>query len=132
MLLPMWRSDESFVVSSTLVVGTYAACTGDTLVFPFISNSSGFDTGIALINNSKVDGSCVLSWDGKVLDDEDVQSRDRKDVDAKDQTVFVLSMENAGFQGLLSVACTFSDAYGYAFITDTQERSGAQGYVARK
>ena len=133
MILPERRTDESFMVSSTLVVGTYGACTGDyTLVFPFISNSSGFDTGVALINNSKVDGSCVLSWDGKVLDDEDVRSSDRKDVDAKDQTVFVLSMENAGFQGLLSVACSFGDAYGYAFITDTVSGSGAQGYVARQ
>ena len=124
------HKETTFVVSETVVIGNYGDCAGETMVFPFISNSAGFDTGVALINNSKVGGRCVLSWDGKMLDDDDVRSSDRKDVDAKDQTVFVLSMENAGFQGLLSAECTFVDAYGYAFITDTTAiRSGAQGYM---
>ena len=121
----------SFEESSMLDVGTYAACTGDGLVFPFLSNMSGFDTGVALINNSDLDGECVLSWDGKVEEDyDDVDERDKMDVDAKDQTVFILSMTNPGFQGLLSVQCEFTKAYGYAFITDSAG-SGAQGYLAR-
>ena len=125
-------TSESFVVSAKLDVGTYVSCTGDTLVFPFLSNMSGFDTGVALINNSDVDGECVLSWDGKVEKEyEDVDERDKMDVDAKGQTVFILSMANPGFQGLLSVQCEFGAAYGYAFITDTVSGSGAQGYVAR-
>ena len=121
----------SFEESSMLDVGTYAACKGDGLVFPFLSNMSGFDTGVALINNSDLDGECVLSWDGKVEEDyDDVDERDKMDVDAKDQTVFILSMTNPGFQGLLSVQCEFGAAYGYAFITDSAG-SGAQGYLAR-
>ena len=133
MLLPMRRSDESFVVSSTLVVGSYAACTGDTLVFPFVSNLGGFDTGVVLINDSKVDGECSLFWDGVMLTNDDdevvVADRDMMDVDSKDQTAFILSMQNAGFQGLLSAECSFSSAYGYAYITDTAG-TGAQGYLA--
>jgi hypothetical protein len=133
MLLPMRRSDESFVVSSTLVVGSYVACTGDTLVFPFISNMGGFDTGVVLVNDSKVDGSCSLFWDGVMLTNDDdevvVADRDMMDVDSKDQAVFILSVQNAGFQGLLSAECSFSSAYGYAYITDTAG-TGAQGYLA--
>ena len=137
MLLPERRgTNESFVVSSTLVVGSYDACTGDTLVFPFISNISGFDTGVVLINDSKVDGECSLFWDGVMLTNDDdevvVADRDMMDVDSKDQTAFVLSMQNAGFQGLLSVECSFSSAYGYAFITDAMGDTGAQGYLAVK
>ena len=133
MLLPMRRSDESFVVSSTLVVGSYVACTGNTLVFPFISNMGGFDTGVVLVNDSKVDGECSLFWDGVMLTNDDdevvVDDRDMMDVDSKDQTAFILSMQNAGFQGLLSAECSFKPAYGYAYITDTAG-TGAQGYLA--
>ena len=133
MILPRRRIDESFVVSSTLVVGTYAACTGDTLVFPFISNMGGFDTGVVLVNDSKVDGECSLFWDGVMLTNDDdevvVADRDMMDVDSKDQTAFILSMQNAGFQGLLSAECSFKPAYGYAYITDTAG-TGAQGYLA--
>ena len=120
-LLPSRRSDEMFAMSASVDVGTYSACTGDTLVFPFVSNMGGFDTGVVLVNDSKVDGECSLFWDGvKLTNDDDevvVADRDMMDVDSKDQTAFILSMQNAGFQGLLSVECSFSSAYGYAYIT---------------
>ena len=115
------------------MVGSYVACTGDTLVFPFISNMGGFDTGVVLVNDSKVDGECSLFWDGVMLTNDDdevvVADRDMMEVDSKDQTAFVLSMQNGGFQGLLSAECSFSSAYGYAYITDTAG-TGAQGYLA--
>ena len=129
MLLPVRRSDESFVVSSTLDVGTYIACSGDTLVFPFISNSGGFDTGIAIINSSEVSGECDLMWDG--MEAEEGETTDVLRVKAMDTSVFVLSRENENFQGYLKAACNFGGAYGYAYITDyTDARSGAQGYLA--
>ena len=135
MILPARRSDESFAYSAQLVVGSYVACTGDTLVFPFISNKSGFDTGVVLVNDSKVDGECSLFWDGVMLTNDDdevvVADRDMMEVDLKEQTAFVLSMQNGDFQGLLSVECSFSSAYGYAYITDTGG-TGAQGYLAVK
>ena len=101
MFLPGFRSDEEFVASATITVGTYGACEGDKLlVFPFMSNMGGFDTGVALINNSDVDGECVLSWDGEVEEEyEDVDERDKMDVDAKDQTVFILSMHEPRVPG---------------------------------
>ena len=137
MLLPerVRGTNESFVVSSTLVVGSFDACTGDTLTFPFISNMGGFDTGVVLVNDSKVDGECSLFWDGVMLTNDDdevvVADRDVMDVASKDQTAFILSMQNGGFQGLLSAECSFSSAYGYAYITDTAG-TGAQGYLAVK
>ena len=96
---------------------------------------SGFDTGVVLVNDSKVDGECSLFWDGVMLTNDDdevvVADRDMMDVDSKEQTAFILSMQNGDFQGLLSVECSFSDAYGYAYITDTGG-TGAQGYLAVK
>ena len=137
-LLPvnMRGTTEMFMMSASVDVGTYAACTGDSLTFPFISNSSGFDTGIVLANNSKVDGSCNLFWNNvKLMNDDDevvVDERDVIEVEAKKQSVFILSMQKPDFQGLLSVECTFGSAHGYAFITDTVNASGAQGYLAVK
>ena len=129
---PARRSDESFVTVGSWSAA-YAACTGDTLTFPFISNMGGFDTGVVLVNDSKVDGSCSLFWDGVMLTNDDdevvVADRDMMEVDSKDQTAFILSMQNGGFQGLLSAECSFSSAYGYAYITDTGG-TGAQGYLA--
>ena len=97
MFLPAFRSEEEFVASGTITVGTYGACEGDSLVFPFMSNMSGFDTGVALINNSTLtaSASCRGTARSRKTDD-DVQERDKMDVDAKDQTVFILSMANPG------------------------------------
>ena len=129
-LLRARGTDEEFEVSDRLTVGTYDACTGDTITFPFLSNRSGFDTGVALINMSDDDGECELLWDG--MEARSGSSKDVFDVDAMETTVFVLSMENPEFQGYLKAMCTFNDSYGYAFITDVNDtRSGAQGYYVK-
>lgn len=126
-------SDERFAVSDTLVVGTYGACKGDTLTFPFISNHGGFDTGVVLVNMSDVDGECELMWDGMAAGAG--QTKDVMDVDKMSQAIFTLGGMNGvnpDFQGYLKAVCTFTKAHGYAFLTDYVNQSGAQGYLAIK
>ena len=79
MFVPV-RGDSEFVESGRVTVGSYVTCKGDTLVFPFITNQSGYDTGVALMNDSETAGSCILGWGGEVPDADDVQSRDRVEV----------------------------------------------------
>lgn len=129
MFVPV-RGDSEFVESGRVTVGSYVTCKGDTLVFPFITNQSGYDTGVALMNDSETDGSCILGWGGEVPDADDVQSRDRVEVSSGKHEAFLVSLTNPDFMGLLRISCTFPNAYGYAFITDYSERSGAQGYLA--
>ena len=110
------------------MVGTYDACKGDMLTFPFISNSNPFNTGIAIVNTSEHDGECELRWDG--MKAKVGQTKDVIDVDGMETSTFILSETNASFQGFLKAMCTFGAAYGYAYITDYSDaRSGAQGYV---
>ena len=125
MFVPTHQSKAKFVTSATITVGMYVACEGDTLLFPFITSRSGFDTGIAITNTSKLDGNCGLMWDG-------AEATDLKKVSSMDQITFTLSNENPDFQGYLMLKCEFSGAHAYAWIVDTIHGSGAQGYLARR
>jgi hypothetical protein len=135
MILPVRRSDESFVYSDQLVVGTYVACTGETVLFPFITNMSGYDSGIAVINDSNVSGSCALNYGNMKLDDDEMEDLEMIDVEAKRYTAFTLSMgntdegirSNPNYQGSLGVTCEFDDAHGYVFINNLD--GFAQGYL---
>ena len=125
MFVPTTSSMAKFDVSAKITAAMYGPCEGDSLLFPFISNKSGFDTGIVILNTSELAGNCGLMWDG-----EEVVNLKR--VPAMGQTAFILSMENADFQGWLKLACEFSGAHGYAYITDVGGITGAQGYLARR
>ncbi|MDE0166064.1 MAG: hypothetical protein OXL36_13310 [Bryobacterales bacterium] len=131
MLLPDRRRDESFIESQKLDVGTYISCTGDPLFFPFVTTMSGWDTGIVLVNDSKVDGSCSLNWGNMDLDDDEMEALSTIDVDAKDHMAFLVSMQRgADYSGSLGVKCSFSSAMGYVFLSDTANGIG-QGYLVK-
>ena len=131
MILPMRRSMESFGYSAQLVVGTYSACEGDKLFFPFVTSMSGWDTGIVVSNNSKVDGSCYLNWGDMDLDDDEMEALSTVDVDAKDHMTFLVSAQRgADYNGSLGVQCSFSSATGYVFLSDVANSIG-QGYLVK-
>ena len=127
-LLPMRQSDESFVVSDSVDVGTYVTCVGDKLFFPFVTSTSGWDTGIVVINDSEVDGSCSLNWRNLKLDDDETAALSTIDVDAKDYQTLVLSSQRGDYQGSVGVQCTFKSATGYVFLSDMDNGYG-QGYL---
>jgi hypothetical protein len=121
-----------------------------TLLFPFVTNQSGFDTGLAISNTSEdwglsgidgQDGACEVHYIGTDTSDNtpevDVTT---SDVLAGEQLVWLLSAGGShglvgapDFQGYVLAACDFQYAHGYAFITDGFGGgipALAQGYLA--
>ena len=100
-----------------------------TLLFPFVTNSGEYDTGLAISNMSEESGSCEITYSGSNAPEEPLTS---STVAAGGQWSAVASMISPGFQGFLTVACGFREAYGFAFITDgfDGEPTRAQGYLA--
>ena len=117
------------------------------LLFPFVSNQNGFDTGLAISNTSddpldttNQNGACTLflygNVDGAAVADVEVQTTEVK---AGETFTHVLSTGGdhgtegvgaPGFQGYIFAICDFQFAHGYAFISDEGADQLAQGYLA--
>ena len=128
---------------------TVAKCV-TTLLFPFVTNQTGFDTGLVISNTSEdwglsgidsQEGVCEIHYigtdtSGEMPDDDVTDS----DVEAGTQLIWLLSSGGthglvgaADFQGYILAACDFQYAHGYAFITDGFGGGApalAQGYLA--
>ena len=104
------------------------------LLFPFVSNIAGFDTGLAISNTSTDPfgtgtqaGSCTMNlYPGAgVVTTPTIATG----------TVYttLLSSQAAGFQGYIIASCRFQYAHGFAFLTDGFGGPGrglSQGYLA--
>ena len=126
---------------------TIVRCT-TTLLFPFVTNQAGFDTGLAISNTSKdwlgtdpQNGACDIHYHGSTTGGGAAPPTQRSQVIAAgDQLIFVLSGGNpaqgiAGapeFQGYIIAVCEFQYGHGFAFITDGFGGipALAQGYLA--
>ena len=104
---------------------TIEDCT-TTLLFPFVTNQLGFNTGLVITNASDGKGSCTIEYSGPDAPD-DMMTPEA--VAGGAQWVDLLSTIAAGFQGYITATCEFRNAYGFAFITDA-EATLAQGYLA--
>ncbi len=119
-----------------------------TLLFPFVSNRTGFDTGIA-ISNTSLDwkgtppqaGPCMIHYIGKTGADGPMPDDDLSTViEGGEVLTFTLSQGNPvfgingapNFQGFIVAMCEFQFAHGYAFLNDAGGGvpSLAQGYLA--
>ena len=105
-----------------------------TLLFPFVTNRSGFDTGIAVSNTSEdwkstpnQRGRCMVHYIGKVGEDGPMPDKATSStIEGGEQMTFTLSAGNPiwgidstpDFQGFLVVMCEFQFAHEYAFVTD--------------
>lgn len=121
-----------------------------TLLYPFVTNQAGFDTGIAIVNTSLDNagskqpfntstqhGTCtVYYFDGTTSAP---APQTTPDIVAGGQSTFTLqgggvpgSTSSAqGFQGYIIAKCNFQYAHGFAFISDRNTPSvGSQGYLA--
>ena len=96
-----------------------------TLLFPFVTNQLGFNTGLAITNASEGSGPCTIDYSGPDAP-EDMTT---EDLAGKGQWVGLLSNMAPGFQGFVTASCEFRDAYGFAFITGPGDTL-AQGYLA--
>ena len=80
-----------------------------TLLFPFVTNKVGFDTGIAITNTSSGAGICTIAYHGADAPDK----WETGDIAAEGQTTFLVSATAMDFQGYMTANCGFRDAHGY-------------------
>jgi len=112
------------------------------LLFPFITNTNGFDTGIA-ISNTTTDpigtapqaGICKLTYydgTGKQpptgINGTDLTKE--APVATGTSAVNLISVLAPNFQGYMFAQCNFQLAHGFAFISDLGARNLAMGYLA--
>jgi len=104
------------------------------LLFPFVTNVSGFDTGIAIANTSTdpiatgaQNGACVMSWYDGTGKTPNVNTGN-----IATGTVYttLASTSAPGFTGYMMALCNFQFAHGFAFISDIGARNLAMGYLA--
>jgi hypothetical protein len=112
------------------------------LLFPFVANTDGFDTGIAIANTTKdpfgtalQTGTCTVNFYGVVGNSKVCLSYPSPSITGGEH--FLWSLANggavnatAGFRGYVIAQCNFQYAHGYAFISDLGAQRLAQGYLA--
>jgi hypothetical protein len=91
------------------------------LLFPFVTNQAGFDTGIAIAATSQdpfgtslQSGTCTLNFYGAGAP----AAFTTPVVTAGTVYTTLASTVSAGFQGYMIAQCKFQYAHGFAFITD--------------
>ena len=100
-----------------------------TLLFPFVTNLGGFDTGLVITNTSEEAGSCTITYTGAAAP----TPLTTQAVAGGAQWIALASAISPGFQGYLTTACGFRDAHGFAFLSNgypTGPSTAAQGYLA--
>jgi len=112
------------------------------LLYPFVTNQNGFDTGISIANTTTDPigtapqaGICKLTWyDGTgKFPPTGINGTDlTKEAPVATGTVAVnlASVLAPGFQGYMFAQCNFQLAHGFAFISDLGARNLAMGYLA--
>jgi hypothetical protein len=125
--------------TTTTSLSTFTQCT-TSLLFPFVTNQLGFDTGLAIANTSSDPfgsngataqaGTCTLNFYGAGAP----SPSNVVTPSVPSGTVYtsVLSSVAAGFQGYIIAQCNFQYAHGFAFVTDGVGANGglSQGYLA--
>jgi hypothetical protein len=103
------------------------------LLFPFVTNSAGFDTGLAISNTSQdpfgtatQTGTCTLNWYGSGAP----AASATPSVAAGTTWVNTVMNLAPNFQGYMIAQCRFQYAHGFAFISDIGARNLAMGYLA--
>jgi hypothetical protein len=104
------------------------------LLYPFVTNQAGFDTGLAIANTSTdafgtgtQSGGCVLKWYSGATNPADTVV-----ANVASGTVYtnLVSVAAPNFQGYMFAICQFQYAHGFAFISDLGAQKLAEGYLA--
>jgi hypothetical protein len=111
------------------------------LLFPFITNQAGFDTGVALMNTStdpwntaNQAGTCSLYFYGNNVPSPNpfvtpVIPSGNTNAPANNWA-FMASNIATNFEGYMIAICQFQMAHGYAFVSDLGAQKLAHGYLA--
>jgi hypothetical protein len=142
----------TFAVSTATPVagGSAIMSCATTLLFPYVTNDSGYETGIAVTNtttdnlsvtgktvSTPVNGTCTLNFYGNGAQPMPVTTLTIGAYTAAAPTVVPVwantltsMIGQSGFQGYAIAQCNFLEAHGFAFITDAQGTfSGTMGYL---
>jgi hypothetical protein len=118
--------------STAAGIFTIVQCT-TSLLFPFVTNQTGFDTGIAVINTSadpfgtkNQSGTCNFTFYGTPT----TAAFPTPAIPAGQLYAFQASVVTPGFEGYAIAVCQFQLAHGYAFISDLGAQKLAHGYLA--
>jgi len=103
------------------------------LLYPFVTNQAGFDTGIAIANTTSdpfgtrtQNGDCDMNFYGA-----SAPAKVNTGNIATGTVYSTLASTSApGFQGYMIATCRFQLAHGFAFISDIGARNLAMGYLA--
>jgi hypothetical protein len=104
------------------------------LLYPYVTNIQGFDTGLAIANTSTDPfgtgaqaGSCTLNWYQGTNNPANGTTGT-----IASGTVYTALASTAvpGFNGYMIAVCNFQYAHGFAFISDVGARNLAMGYLA--
>jgi hypothetical protein len=140
-----------FVAGSATAANWFAisACSTN-LLFPFVTNQAGFDTGIAIANTSQDPfsssnqnaGTCTMNYYGTLPNNAPLTTTSEtttSSVPAGSTLTMVLSSGggyglkgNPNMQGYIIAQCNFRFGHGFAFITDGPigQARVAEGYLA--
>jgi hypothetical protein len=103
------------------------------LLYPFVTNMNGFDTGLAVANTTTDPfgtrtqaGTCTFNWYGSSAPTATTSGN------IATGTVYTTLASTAapGFQGYMIAVCNFQLAHGFAFVSDIGARNIAMGYLA--
>jgi hypothetical protein len=129
--------------STTTVNGASFSACSTTLLFPFVTNQLGFDTGLAIANTSKdllakggtasqaanQSGTCTLTFFGDTAPAAAVTTNT---INAGTTYAAAASTLAPGFQGYMIASCNFLYGHGFAYVVYnlTQNNGAAMGYLA--
>jgi len=118
------------------------------LLFPFVTNENGFETGMAISNTSKdmfgtgaQNGACIIQFYGDNAPTTNTATPTAPCTTAgactgtiNAGTTFANTLSGiigtGSFQGYAIALCNFQFAHGFAFISDTHATNLAMGYLA--
>jgi hypothetical protein len=104
-----------------------------TLLFPFVTDQSGFDTGLTIsntttdpFNTSAQTGTCTLNAYGKNAPSPVTSPS----ISTATSYTVLASTTFPNFVGYVIAVCNFQYAHGFAFISDVGARNLAAGYLS--
>ncbi len=133
-------------VNSPVTAFSTSTC-ATSLLFPYVTNAAGFDTGMAIANTTSdgpvfttasQTGTCVLNYYGAFADGGALPaSATTTAISGGNVAAFTLTgggsgvaPVRAGYSGYVIAQCNFQLAHGYAFVSDLGARTIAHGYLA--
>ena len=135
-------SNSSSATDTVLTIGVCRTI----LLYPYITNQAGFDTGVTVANTSMdpfttgdnltgaQNGSCTFTFYGGTTAAANTPPAAFKTPNIPAGTVWADTLSDPAvaptFQGYAFAVCDFQFAHGFAFISDVGARNLAMGYLA--